>query len=446
MLRHAALLFLLALAPLLGFAALPTVTTTGETHSSYFADLQGTANPNGEFTLRAFFYSTINPGACSESFGTMTLPLGTTNNLAEPYNIVVSGLMPGTTYYFCAFAANQTGKAFGSVLSFTTDDAPRISMDPAVDFGSRPLTAGAVSRSLTVTNVGTANLVVSSATVTAGGAEFTVTGNNCGNVAPAGTCNIQLAFDPTTAGLRSGTLSIVANDPYFVGVWDPNNPTRLVALSGTGVELPTFALTAALSGSGSGTITAPGITCPGDCGEQVVTGTVVTVAATPAAGSTFAGWSGACGGTGTCAVTMDAPMAVTATFVTTPAEPTELRNIATRGKVLTGADVMIAGFVITGGSPLTVVVRVRGPSLTQAGVPGVLANPQVQLFSGQTQIAFNDNWQTASNAAELQASGFAPADPAEAAILITLDPGAYTAIATGVGQTTGVAIIEVFRN
>jgi hypothetical protein len=123
-----------------------------------------------------------------------------------------------------------------------------------------------------------------------------------------------------------------------------------------------------------------------------------------------------------------------------------LINIATRGKVLTGNDVMIGGFVIQGSGPMNVVVRARGPSLAAAGVPGVLANPMLQLFSGQTQIAVNDNWQDAANAAQLQASGFAPADPLESAILISLQPGAYTAIVTGAGGTTGVAIVEVFKN
>jgi hypothetical protein len=121
-----------------------------------------------------------------------------------------------------------------------------------------------------------------------------------------------------------------------------------------------------------------------------------------------------------------------------------LVNIATRGRVLTGDDVMIAGLIIQGDGPQTVVVRARGPSLTAAGVPNVLANPMLQLFSGQTQIAVNDNWQDAPNAAALATSGFAPSDPMEAAILVTLQPGAYTAIVTGVGSTTGVAIVEVF--
>jgi hypothetical protein len=107
---------------------------------------------------------------------------------------------------------------------------------------------------------------------------------------------------------------------------------------------------------------------------------------------------------------------------------------------------MIAGFIIQGYSPQTVVVRARGPSLAATGVPDVLANPMLQLYSGQTQIGANDNWQDASNAAAIQASGFAPLDPQESAILVTLDPGAYTAIVSGVGGTVGAAIVEVFKN
>jgi alpha-tubulin suppressor-like RCC1 family protein len=123
---------------------------------------------------------------------------------------------------------------------------------------------------------------------------------------------------------------------------------------------------------------------------------------------------------------------------------TPLINIATRGQVLTGNDVMIAGFVIQGNGPQTVVVRARGPSLVPTGITNPLANPVLQLFSGQTQLAVNDDWGTAANAAQLQASGFAPSEAVESAILITLQPGAYTAIVTGAGGTTGVGLVEVF--
>jgi hypothetical protein len=123
-----------------------------------------------------------------------------------------------------------------------------------------------------------------------------------------------------------------------------------------------------------------------------------------------------------------------------------LVNIATRGKVGSGDNVLIAGFIIQGSGPQQVVVRARGPSLAAQGVPGVLANPQLQLFAGPTPIASNDNWQQATNAADIQSSGFAPSDPNESAILVTLNPGAYTAIVSGVAGTTGVAIVEVFKN
>ena len=121
-----------------------------------------------------------------------------------------------------------------------------------------------------------------------------------------------------------------------------------------------------------------------------------------------------------------------------------LINIATRGQVLTGNDVMIGGFVIQGTRPQTVLVRARGPSLAAAGVANPLANPVLQLFAGATPIATNDNWQSATNQAAISASGFAPGNTLEAAILVTLQPGAYTAIVTGSGGGTGVGIVEVF--
>ena len=125
---------------------------------------------------------------------------------------------------------------------------------------------------------------------------------------------------------------------------------------------------------------------------------------------------------------------------------TPLVNISTRGPVLTGNDVMIGGFIIQGSGPQTVVVRARGPSLAPFGITNALANPVLQLVrsSDQTTLAVNDNWQSASNAQQVLTSGFAPSNPFEAAILITLPPGAYTAIVTGAASGTGVGIVEVF--
>jgi len=121
-------------------------------------------------------------------------------------------------------------------------------------------------------------------------------------------------------------------------------------------------------------------------------------------------------------------------------------NISTRGMVLTGNDVMIGGFVIYGSGPKKLVVRARGPSLANFSVQNALANPVLRLVrsSDGATIATNDDWQSSSDAAALNASGFAPTDPLEAAMLVTLQPGAYTAIVTGAGGGTGVGIVEVF--
>jgi hypothetical protein len=114
--------------------------------------------------------------------------------------------------------------------------------------------------------------------------------------------------------------------------------------------------------------------------------------------------------------------------------------------VLTGNDVMIGGFVVAGSAPKQVAIVGTGPSLSAFGIANPLADPTLTLVrsSDQAVLASNDNWQSASNAAALANAGFAPSNAAEAAILVTLDPGAYTAILSGVGGGTGVGVIGVY--
>jgi hypothetical protein len=114
--------------------------------------------------------------------------------------------------------------------------------------------------------------------------------------------------------------------------------------------------------------------------------------------------------------------------------------------VLTGNDVMIGGFIINGTAPQTVAIVATGPSLAQYGISNPLANPSLVLVrqSDQTIIASNDDWQTDASASQLQAAGFAPSNPLESGLLVTLPPGAYTAVLSGVGNATGVGIIGVY--
>ena len=123
-----------------------------------------------------------------------------------------------------------------------------------------------------------------------------------------------------------------------------------------------------------------------------------------------------------------------------------LANISTRGFVNTGQGQLIGGFIITGG-PKLVLIRALGPSLAAFGVTSALQNPVLKLIGsdGVTEIRSNDDWQSASNGADIIATSIPPQDPSESSILIRLEPGAYTAIVTGANNTTGIALIEVYE-
>jgi hypothetical protein len=107
---------------------------------------------------------------------------------------------------------------------------------------------------------------------------------------------------------------------------------------------------------------------------------------------------------------------------------------------------MFGGFVIQGGTPRTVVIHGIGPSLAPFGITNALATPTIALIrsSDQVVLATNDNWGLAPNASAIQASGFAPSNGLESAIMVTLNPGAYTVTLQGVGGGTGVGIFAVY--
>ena len=119
-------------------------------------------------------------------------------------------------------------------------------------------------------------------------------------------------------------------------------------------------------------------------------------------------------------------------------------NISTREMVGTGDNVLIGGFIVSGATPKQVILRAIGPSLAAAGVEGVLPDPTLELRDSSGSVIFsNDNWRDTQETA-IAATGLQPSDDLEAAILITLDPGAYTAIVQGTNATTGNALVEAY--
>ncbi|HUR60227.1 MAG TPA: SMP-30/gluconolactonase/LRE family protein [Opitutaceae bacterium] len=139
---------------------------------------------------------------------------------------------------------------------------------------------------------------------------------------------------------------------------------------------------------------------------------------------------------------------------------TQLINLSTRGFVDTGAGQLVAGFVVSGDQPKRVLVRGIGPALAQFGVAGTLGDAQLKVFRGDTLVAQNDDWQTVqtvaggaqpATAAETSAAAAAagaftlPGGGKDAALVITLQPGAYSAVVSGANNTTGAGLVEVYE-
>ena len=129
--------------------------------------------------------------------------------------------------------------------------------------------------------------------------------------------------------------------------------------------------------------------------------------------------------------------------------PVQLANVSTRGFVGTGANALVPGFVIGGGGPLRLLIRAVGPGLAPFGVTGLLADPQITVIplGGGTPIAANDNWggDAALRSAFAAAGAFdLPLDSRDAAVLVRLPPGGYTVVVSGVSNTTGTALVEIY--
>jgi cyclophilin family peptidyl-prolyl cis-trans isomerase len=123
-----------------------------------------------------------------------------------------------------------------------------------------------------------------------------------------------------------------------------------------------------------------------------------------------------------------------------------LLNISTRGQVGTDPNALFAGFTLGGSDSRQILVRAIGPSLTAFGVPNALANPTLDFFNSQgTKVDSNDDWGDSPQKAQIQASGLAPTDGRESAILQTLATGAYTAVVHGKDGGTGVGSVQVYQ-
>ena len=154
---------------------------------------------------------------------------------------------------------------------------------------------------------------------------------------------------------------------------------------------------------------------------------------------------GASSGTPTPTPTPTPPPTPTPTAPPT-GSPSHLANISTRMKVGVSDNVLIGGFIVKGTQSKKLILRAIGPSLGQLGIPNALADPFLELHDSTGGIVAScNNWTPGPQAAEILASGWAPASPAESALIVTLAPGSYTAVVSGVGGGQGTGLVEAYE-
>jgi hypothetical protein len=125
-----------------------------------------------------------------------------------------------------------------------------------------------------------------------------------------------------------------------------------------------------------------------------------------------------------------------------------LVNLSARANVGSGINIAAAGFVISGTTSETVLIRGVGPTLSSFGLSGVLSATSLTLYaSGQTALQTNTDWALTAGlpAVFLQVAAFPLSSAGDAALIATLPPGSYTAQLSGVGSATGVALVEIYE-
>jgi hypothetical protein len=405
--------------------------------------------------------------------------------------------------------SGTTALAFRHTVQAGDNDGDGIAVDSALSLNGGALTWAGLPATLTLQGVGTTTgvRVVSYTVVSGAGAGGTISPDSPQMVTPGDTVGFIVTptagYTAVVGGTCGGTLagstfttSPITADCNVAATFTPNafavtpsagangsiSPgTQQVVLQGDAAVFavtPNPGYTAAVGGTCGGTLAGNAYTTNAIVGPCTVaaTFTQITHTVTPGAGANGtispsvpqtvaqgatpaftvtpnAGYGASVGGTcgGTLAGNTFTTNAITANCTVTATfqvvGPPLLGNISTRGRVLTGNDVMIGGFVVQGTGSQTVAIVATGPSLAAFGITQPLADPKITLVrsSDQAVIDANDNWQTHANASQLTAAGFAPSDSLEAAIYTTLQPGAYTVIVEGVGGGTGVAVIGVYR-
>jgi uncharacterized protein (DUF2141 family) len=345
----------------------------------YRAEFLNTQSSNvtaSSATLNTNLYSYYKSGLLYLDYGTTTSFGSSTQGASVPDTSLnfpnvstnLTGLSPNTTYYWRYRFVTNAGTFYSSTQSFTT--------------------SGAANFALTVSKNGTG-----SGTVTSNPA-----GINCGSTCSANFAQgstVTLSATPASGSSFAGWSGACSGTGSCTVTMDA---AKSVTATFNQAPASNFTLTVSKNGTGSGTVTSnpAGINCGSTCSANFAQGSTVTLSATPASGSSFAGWSGACSGTGSCTVTMDAAKSVTATFnaalTITVTKPANAPSNATRGKGQSNVPMLAFTLNPSQATQLqSVTLQASGSGNDKLDLTAVKlirdANANGQIDSGETPLA-----------------------------------------------------------
>jgi hypothetical protein len=249
---------------------------------------------------------------------------------------------------------------------------------------------------------------------------------------PTATSTAIASATPTATATATGTPAHTPTATPTATATATATPTGTPTATTTPVHTPTPTPTSTATPTATATVTATATATPVQTATPTATATV-TGSPTPSP-------------TATATATATPPPTPTSTPSPTasPTPPNQAINLSTRMRVETGANVGIGGLIITGSVPKHVLLRAIGPSLSGFGVPNVLADPVLELHGPGAFVTITNNDWRDTQEAEIQATGIPPSNNLESAIVATLTPGSYTAVVRGNGNTSGVALIEIY--
>lgn len=388
---------------------------------------------------------------------------------AQSSSYTISALTLGDAGIYDVVVTNRAGSIASSPATIAVDTAPIITTHPESQIaalgsqvslrvtanGTEPMTYQWLKNGTPLSGITTPTLLISSVVAADDGVYFCVVTNSLGQATSNG-ASLTVA-PPSTLSNLSVRTTMAVGQTLTVGFVVNNNGVKSLLLRAAGPALNGFGLSGLpnpmLTPYRGSTIInqnddwpsslAPIFTSLGAFGfADNSRDAALTMTGIQGSNSAVVASSSSPLSTGTPSGTV-----LVEVYDTSPSTTSRLINVSARTRVGTGADLLIAGFTVSGTGTMQLLIRGMGPALTAFGVPGALTDPKLEVFSSAGKIGENDDWDPILATTFSSVGAFAPLPGSkDSAVIVTVAAGAsYTAQVSGVGGGTGEALVEVYE-